>query len=57
MARKPKSRRGGFLGSLINQAAVPFTLVAAQNMYTPKKKQGGRRTRRRKSVRRSRRHR
>jgi hypothetical protein len=57
MARKPKSRRGGFLGSLVNQAAVPFTLVAAQNMYPSKKTRGGRRSRRRKSVRRSRRHR
>lgn len=55
MANKPKSRRrGGFLGigSLVNQAAVPFTLVALQNKYPSKSRQGGksrksRRTRRR----------
>lgn len=42
MPRKTKSRRrGGFLGSLVNQAAVPFTLLAVQNSYKPKSKRGG----------------
>jgi hypothetical protein len=55
MARKvKKSRRGGFLGSLVNQAVVPFSILAAQQTY--KKKNGGKRTRKAKGGKRSRRH-
>jgi len=43
MPRKNKSIRGGFLGSIINQALVPFGLLAAQQTY--RKKSGGKRTR------------
>jgi hypothetical protein len=39
-----KSKRGGLWGEVINQAIVPFTILAAQQTY--RKKQGGRRTRR-----------
>ena len=41
-----KSRRGGFLelGSVINQAAVPLTILGMQQTYR-KKNGGGRRTR------------
>ena len=35
------SRRGGFLGSLINTAAVPGTLLALQQTYR-RKRTGGR---------------
>ena len=45
MAGKPKSRRGGFLGSLINQAIVPFSLLGMQQTYR-KKHHGGRKSRR-----------
>ena len=31
--RKSRRRRGGFLGGIINQAIVPFSLVAMQNRY------------------------
>ena len=41
--RRKHSRRGGFLGSLINTAAVPGTLLALQQTY--KKKRTGGRTR------------
>jgi hypothetical protein len=40
MARK--SRRGGFLGSLVNQAAVPLTILGMQQTYH--KKRGGKHT-------------
>jgi len=53
MPRKYKSRRGGFLGSLINQAIVPATLLGVQQTY--KKKHGGKRTRRVRKGKRSRR--
>jgi len=43
MAVKSKSRRGGFLGTLINQAIVPFGILAAQQTY--RKKRGGKGTR------------
>ena len=44
MAGKTKSRRGGFLGSLINQALVPFSILGMQQSYKLKR-QGGRKTR------------
>ena len=40
-----KSRRGGFLGEVINQAIVPFGLLGLQQTYR-KKRTGGRKTRR-----------
>ena len=54
MALKTKSRRGGFLGSLISQAIVPFGILAAQQTYrkrkggkgTRKSKKGGKKSRR-----------
>jgi hypothetical protein len=54
MARKVKSRRGGFLGSLINQAVVPFGILAAQQTY--RKKRGGKHTRKSRGGKRSRKH-
>jgi hypothetical protein len=39
-----KTRRAGSLAGLVNQAVVPFSILALQNSY--RKKQGGRRTRR-----------
>jgi hypothetical protein len=39
-----RSRKAGSLASLINQAVVPFGILALQQSY--KKKHGGRRTRR-----------
>jgi hypothetical protein len=50
--RRSNSRRGGFLGSLINTAAVPGTLLALQQTY--KRKRTGGRTRSAKSHRRRR---
>jgi hypothetical protein len=45
-AGKPrKSRRGGFIGEVINQAIVPFGLLGLQQTYR-KKRTGGRKTRR-----------
>ncbi len=40
-----RSRRGGFLGEVINQAIVPFGLLGLQQTYR-KKRTGGRKTRR-----------
>jgi hypothetical protein len=51
-----KSKRGGFLGSLINQAIVPFSILGLQQTYK-KNKKGGKHTRKRKGGRRSRKHR
>lgn len=42
-----RSRKGGFLGEVINQAIVPFALVGMQNTYRRKKGGRNRRTRRR----------
>jgi hypothetical protein len=53
MARKTK--RGGFLGSLINQAIVPFSILGLQQTYK-KNKRGGKHTRKHKGGRRSRKH-
>jgi hypothetical protein len=44
MAGKTKSRRGGFLGSLINQAIVPFGILGMQQTYR-RKRRGGKKTR------------
>jgi hypothetical protein len=55
-AGKRRGKRGGVWGEVINQAIVPFSLFAAQNTYRPKSRQGGRRTRRKSSSKRSRRH-
>ena len=44
MARRTRSRRGGFLGSLINQAIVPFGILGMQQTYR-KKRHGGKHTR------------
>ena len=47
MATKHSTRkRGGFLGGLINQAIVPFSLLGMQQSY--KKKRGGKKTKGRK---------
>jgi hypothetical protein len=55
MAGKTKSRRGGFLGSLINQAIVPFSILGMQQTYK-KNRSGGKRTRKNRSGKRSRRY-
>jgi hypothetical protein len=49
-----KSRKAGSLAGLVNQAVVPFSILALQQSY--KKKHGGRRTRRGGKKRSSRRH-
>ena len=55
MSRRTRSRRGGFLGSLINQAIVPLSILGLQQTY--KKKRGGRKgTRKNKGGKRSRKH-
>jgi hypothetical protein len=43
-AGKRHRKRGGFLGEVINQAVVPFTLLGLQQTYR-RKKNGGRKTR------------
>jgi len=48
-----KSSRGGFLGSLLNQAIVPLTILGLQQTYR-KKRYGGKRTRKYNGGRRSR---
>ena len=48
MARRTKSRRGGFLGSLVNTAIVPLSILGMQQTYR-KKSHGGKRTRTRKN--------
>ena len=44
--RRRKSRRGGFFGEVINQAVVPLSILGLQQTYR-RKRQGGRRTKRR----------
>jgi hypothetical protein len=44
MSRKTKTRRGGFLGSLVNNAIVPFSILGLQQSYK-KKSRGGKHTR------------
>lgn len=56
-AGRGKCKRGGLWGEVINQAVVPFGILAAQQSY--RKRNGGKRTRKsrgRKSRRGSRRH-
>ncbi len=43
--RSRRSRKGGFFGEVVNQAIVPFSLLALQNTYR-RKRGGSRRTRR-----------
>ena len=57
MSRRTKSRgrRGGFLGSLVNQAIVPFSILGLQQTY--RKKKGGKKgTRKHRGGKRSRRY-
>jgi len=51
-----KSKHGGFLGSLINQAIVPLSILGLQQTYR-KNKYGGKRTRKHRKGSRSRKHR
>ena len=53
--RRKHSRRGGFLGSLINTAAVPGTLLALQQTYKRKRTGGRTRSKRTRRHRRTRR--
>jgi hypothetical protein len=53
-AGRRRRRRGGFLGSVINQAIVPFSILAAQQTY--RKRRGGKRTRKSMGGKRSRKH-
>ena len=50
---RSRSKRGGFWGSIINQAIVPFTILGLQQSY---RKKGGKHTRKLKGGKRSRRH-
>jgi hypothetical protein len=54
MSRRTRSRgrRGGFLGSLINQAIVPFSILGLQQTYK-KKSRGGKHTRKQRGGKRS----
>ena len=51
-AGKSRRRRGGLLGSVINQAIVPFSILAAQQTY--RKKRGGKHSRKSRGGKRSR---
>jgi len=51
-AGKSRKRRGGLWGSVINQAVVPLSILAAQQTY--RKKRGGKRSRKARGGRRSR---
>jgi hypothetical protein len=44
MSIKSKNRRGGFLGSLIRQAIVPFSILGLQQTFR-KKRHGNKSTR------------
>ncbi len=46
-AGKRRHRRGGFLGEVVNQAIVPFTLLGMQQTY--RRKRGGKRHTRKRS--------
>jgi hypothetical protein len=37
-SRSRRSRRGGYWGEVVNQAVVPFALLAAQNRFSKKHK-------------------
>jgi len=41
MRRSRRHKRGGFWGEVINQAVVPFSLLAMQQRYGKKGKRGG----------------
>jgi len=41
-----RSRRGGFFGSVVNQAIVPFSILGMQQTYR-RKRHGGKKTKRR----------
>jgi hypothetical protein len=56
MSRKTKTRRGGFLGSLVNNAIVPFSILGLQQSYK-KKSHGGKHTRKNRKGKKSRKHR
>lgn len=45
-SRSRRSRRGGFLGALLNQAIVPFSLLGMQQSYRRKHRGGGTKKRR-----------
>ena len=56
-AGKRRGRRGGLLGSVINQAIVPFSILAAQQTFGRRKGvKGGKRTRKAKGSKKSRKH-
>ena len=44
---KRRSKKGGFWGSIINQAVVPFGILGLQQTYGRKRRGGGRTRRRR----------
>lgn len=46
-AGRHKKRRGGNLGAVLSQAAVPFTLLGLQQSYRRRRHKGGKKTRRR----------
>lgn len=48
--RRRRSRKGGFVGEVINQAIVPFSILGMQQTY--RRKSGGRRSRTRRHRRR-----
>ena len=43
--RSSRGKRGGFLGSVINQAVVPFSILGMQQTFR-RKKHGGKKTKR-----------
>jgi len=45
-SRSRRSRRGGFLGAMVNQAIVPFSILGMQQTYR-RKRSPGKQTRRR----------
>ena len=56
-AGKSRRRRGGVFGSVINQAIVPFSILAAQQTYGKRRSvKGGKRTRKAKGGKKSRRY-
>ena len=57
MPRRTRSRgrRGGFLGSLVNQAIVPFSILVLQQTYGKKSRGGRKGTRKHRGGKRSRR--
>jgi hypothetical protein len=45
--RRRKSKKGGFLGEVINQAIVPFGILGMQQTYNKRKHSNSRKTHRR----------